>query len=137
MKAIITSLIFSTIVLFSTTNETFAQANSEKEIKKAIQGRLDDIFHRWDDAWSYDTYKSETAFVNKIKESDYSNNSLIVEGTFEVVRKVLFASQTVRVQFTAKIKVSETSVRIVQVCYNDPSAPNSQDCVDPAKWGLE
>lgn len=129
--------IISILGILCTSNKTFAQTSKEKEFKKALQGRLNEIFHQWDNDWSYDTYKDETAFVSTITESEYSNNSIIVTGTFEVIRKILFATQQVRVKFTAKIKITDSSLKITQVCYIDASAPNNQDCIEPSKWGVE
>jgi hypothetical protein len=122
------------ICLFFTAT-SFAQ--SEAEAKRVIQGVMDEIFMRWDDEWSYDKYIEESAYVTSIEESTYSSNKMVVNGTFSVLRKMLFASTRVNVRFTAKVSLSGSTPRFTSVCWYDASAPNSQDCVDPGeKWGI-
>ncbi|MCW5907402.1 MAG: hypothetical protein KIS94_06060 [Chitinophagales bacterium] len=132
---LITKIKLLAVCLLLTAN-SFAQ--SEAELKRVLQGVIDEIFMEWDDEWSYDTYIEESAYISSIKESSYSSNKIDIEGTFKVIRKMLFASGRVSVRFTAKVtRSSNGNVRITSLCWHDPSSPNSEDCVDPGKrWGL-
>jgi hypothetical protein len=121
---------FSLFFLFIS-QSAFSQ-DAEVMMKRILQGRINDIFHKWDDQWSWDTYIDESAYITTLKESEYSNDRLVAEGTFTVKR---FGSK-VKVKFTAKVKATSTSLIITNLCYDDTSA-SDKDCCEPSKWNLD
>jgi hypothetical protein len=126
---------FSVFLLLSGTASLSAQSNEEEQVKRFLQGRINEIFHRWDDEWSVDKYIDETAVISYFKESDYSTNTIIAHGTFTVKRTLIFSSN-LNVKFTCKIRAnSDGSTTLVNLCYQDSSV-DQKDCCEPSKWGL-
>ena len=118
------ALVFATQTAFSQDSETL--------VKRILQGRINDIFHKWDDQWSWDKYVDESAYISSIEESSYSPDKIVASGTFTVKR---FGAR-VKVGFTAKIKVSDSALTITNLCYQDNSA-NDTDCCEPSRWSLD
>lgn len=104
--------------------------NIDENVVKQLQGRIDNIFLRWDDRWSYDQYIEESAIINSIKKSDYADDRQVVSGYFSVIRSFL-TTHRVKVQFSAKVKFTNAGVKITELCYFDSTAPNSEDCINP------
>jgi len=119
------------LALLFSVHSVFSQ-DAEATLKRVLQGRINDIFHKWDDQWSWDTYLDETAYISILQESDYSTDRIIAEGTFTVRR----LGAKVNVKFTAKIKVTSSSLIITSLCYDDSSA-SDKDCCEPSKWSLD
>lgn len=113
-----------------------AQSDKEDALKRLLQGRINEIFHRWDDEWSADKYLDETAVISYFEESTYSNNTIVAHGTFTVKRTMIFTSK-LNVKFTCKIRVNSNGTsQIVNVCYQDSSV-DQKDCCEPSRWGLD
>lgn len=130
------------ILIFSFFNllfgSTFLSAQSNEEVlKRVLQGRINEVFHRWDDEWSADRYLDETAVISYFEESTYSSNSLIAHGTFSVKRSLAIFTSTVNVKFTCKVRVgSDGSIVMSNLCYQDGSV-DQKDCCEPSRWGLD
>lgn len=126
-------LIITAIFLLGTTL-IFSQSDEEM-LKRVLQGRINDIFKRWDDNWSADKYIGETALISYFEESTYSDDMIVAHGTFTVNRTVIFTTK-LNVKFTCNLKAnSDGSMTISNLCYKDSSV-DMEDCCDPSDWGL-
>lgn len=125
--------IFILSFFFLACNFLMSQSSNEEFLKRMLQGRINDIFHKWDDEWSWDTYLDETAVINAFEESTYSNDKIVAIGTFTVKRKYI---GRVVVKFNAKVKVEPGKLTITSLCYDDTSA-NDKGCCEPSKWSLD
>jgi hypothetical protein len=120
-------------LLFFASNLLFSQSSNEDLLKRTLQGRINDVFHKWDDEWSWDTYLDETAIITAFEESTYSNDKIVASGTFKVKRSYM---GTVVVKFTAKVRVEVGKLTITNLCYEDASV-SGRACCEPSKWSLD
>jgi hypothetical protein len=105
------------------------QAEVETAMKRKLQGDINEMFNRWDDKWSYDTYQDETAIITSINEGNYSDRYFEVSGIFKVSRGYSFFSSTVSVAFSAKVSASDNNLRVTKLCYSDPGSARAKDCI--------
>jgi hypothetical protein len=110
----------------STTPTTTTQnLESSTEFKSKVKAEINDMFNKWDDRWSVDTYIDESCSISSInKEGDYFK----ISGSFKVKRSLFFTSQIVTVQYDSKISATSiNSFDVKSLCYTDGSA-GMQDC---------
>jgi hypothetical protein len=107
MKYLILTLIFS----FASTITMNAQSQTPTtEQKQLLNPIVDDGFTQWGESWSYDTYISRSAKINKITiDEDYGD--IVVYGTFSYKRLT-----TDEGTFMAKIS---RSGRLISIRYTD------------------
>ncbi len=108
-----------------------ANAQGEAELKRVLQGPINEIFHRWDDEWSVDKYIDESASISYFEDSEYSNNQVFAIGSFTVKRWI----GRVNVRFKAKINITNSGLEIKQLCYEDSSVEDT-DCTSPSKYNM-
>lgn len=124
-------LISLTVIFLSFFSTANAQDDVE-QLKRVLQGPINNAFHRWDDEWSVDEYIDESAVISYFSESEYSTDQLWANGSFKVSRPWM---GTIKIQFRAKFSITDSGIYFQQLCYTDGSVED-EDCTDPSSYGL-